>query len=335
MTATEVLIGEGLPDEILPTDTAATRVAVLTQPGSTRVATEVGERLENQGMSVEIVGLPDRDDAKSLEVVSSVYDVLAKFGLNRSDAVVGVGGGAVTDVAGFVAATWMRGVTSIYVPTTLVGAVDAAIGGKTGVNFAGKNLVGAFWMPLRVIVDLNVMRSLPGYLIREGLAEAYKTGLVGDPELASTIRSSGLSAPLGQVIEKSVAVKTRIVAEDPREAGSRAFLNFGHTLGHGIEFASTLSHGESVAVGMVAACEISAQHVGFGDASAVVSALLACDLPVAVEGIDRARVLDLVSSDKKRDSDGVRMVLLEEIGRPTLRHVETDDLVRGLAAVGI
>ena len=331
----EILIQRGLPESILPEETSATRALVLAQPGSTQIATAVGSLLERDGLATELVGLPDRDEAKSIEVVRSVYEVLARFGLDRNDVVVGVGGGAVTDVAGFIAGTWMRGVDVVQVPTTLVGAVDAAIGGKTGINFAGKNLVGVFWMPRRVIVDLATLEALPSYLLREGFAEALKTGLVGDAELTALISEQGVAADLGEVVKRAVAVKTGLVTQDPHDRRERAFLNFGHTIGHGLEYASTLSHGESVALGMVAAGEISRVRTGFRGLDGLEAALASCELPTRIDGIDANRVLDLVGMDKKRVGTETRMVLLRDVAQPVLHYVGEDDLALGLQAIGL
>ena len=180
---TEVTIGRGLPGSILPERDHRVRAALLTQPGADRHALEVARLIELQGAEVEVIELPDRDEAKTLEVARSVYEALARFGLSRHDTIVGVGGGSVTDLSGYVAGTWLRGVESVYVPTTLLAAVDASIGGKTGVNLGGKNLIGVFWHPSRVVIDLSILEELPSYLRREGLAESLKSGLIGDSEL--------------------------------------------------------------------------------------------------------------------------------------------------------
>ncbi len=332
---TEVLITDTLPSRLLPERPDRRRVAVLTQPGATHVALGVADTLRSQGLNVEVIGLPDRDEAKSLDVAESVYETLAKFGLGRHDAVVGVGGGSVTDLAGYVAATWLRGVEVVHVPTTLLGAVDASIGGKTGVNLAGKNLVGVFWHPTRVLVDLSILAALPPSLLREGMAEVLKAGLIGDRDLFELLRSRGNDADLREVVRRSVAVKARIVDEDERETGVRAHLNFGHTIGHAIEFASPLSHGESVALGTVAAARISEKLLGFGHADGVESAIEKFGLPVEIGGLDHNRVHDLLRLDKKRDSQGLRMVLLKNIGEPLVEHVDRADVEVGLSAIGL
>ena len=332
---TEVIIGEGRPRSLLPERSDRQRVAVLTQPGATRYALEIAQELKEEGLAIEVVGLPDREEAKTLEVAETVYETLARLGLSRYDTVLGVGGGSVTDLAGFVAGTWLRGVEVVHVPTTLLGAIDASIGGKSGVNLAGKNLVGVFWHPSRVVVDVGIMKALPAALLREGLVEAMKVGLIGDPGLFGAIEDSGTDVNLEDVVRRAVAVKARIVAEDERELGVRALLNLGHTIGHAIEFASPLSHGESVGIGLVAAARVSESKLGFMESRRVTGCIEGLGLPVEVDGLDRQRVIDLLRHDKKRDGQGIRMVLLMEIGQAVVRHVDGDDIDLGLAAVGL
>lgn len=331
---TEVVIGNGLPRSLLPGRESRARVAILTQPAPTDIALDVARRLGDQGLACEVIGLPDREEAKTLQVAASVYEAFARFGLSRHDTVVGVGGGSVTDLAGYVAGTWLRGVEVVHVPTTLLASIDASIGGKTGVNIGGKNLVGVFWHPTRVVIDIDRLSRLPSYLIREGMAEAYKAGLIGDATLAGLIAEEGLEAPLQPVVEKAIAVKAAIVERDVREHGDRAFLNFGHTIGHAIEFASSLSHGECVGLGMVAAVRISEKLAGFTEADAVTDAITGMGLPIHVEGLELARVLDLLGRDKKRDSEGLRMVLLRAVEEPYLTHVDQSDIELGLEAIG-
>ncbi len=332
---TEVVIGRGMPTPLLPTRPDRRRVAILTQPAVTPKALEIAASLRSEDLLAEVIGLPDREDAKTLSVAESVYEAFAKCGLSRGDTVIGVGGGTVTDLAGFVAGTWMRGVEVVHIPTTLLGAVDASIGGKSGVNLGGKNLVGVIWHPRLVVVDTDVMEALPAALLREGFAEAFKTGLVGDSELCSLLVSQGVSAPLDDVVRRAIRVKAGIVTRDEREDGERAYLNYGHTIGHAIEYASTLSHGESVGLGMIAASYISEKNHGFDGLEMVVSTIERLGLPTSVDGLDPARVLDLIGHDKKRDGEGLRMVLLREVEDPVLSHVEQSDVELGMATVGL
>lgn len=332
---TEIVIGSGLPAQLLPPRANRRRVTVLTQPAATTQALEVAGRLREDGLSTEVIGLPDRDEAKTLTVAASIYEALADQGMSAQDTVMGVGGGSVSDLAGFVAGTWMRGIEVAHVPTTFLGAVDAAIGGKTGVNVAGKNMVGVFWQPSRVIIDLETLADLPTGLLREGMAEALKAGLVGDLELAELLSREGTAAPIEEVVTRAVEVKARLVEADPRDQGVRQFLNFGHTIGHALEYASTLTHGEAVGLGMIGAAAVSETVTGFDGAHNIADAVAGLGLPTSAEGIDRHRVLDLVRMDKKRDGDTLRMVLLEAVGQPVLGAVGREDVEKGLAAIDI
>ena len=326
----EVLVGRAL-DERLPERPDRERVAILTQPGAAaNVAGEIAAQLS--GVRTTLIELPDREAAK-LDVVGNVYDQLADFNLGRHDSVLGVGGGALTDVAGFVAATWLRGVESVLVPTTLLAAVDAAIGGKTGINRRGKNLVGAFWHPSRVIVDLDILDDLPGPLKLEGSAEIIKAGFIADPKIIEAYAESGSDAPLDVVVPRAVAVKTDVVTADFRESGRRALLNFGHTIGHAVELLAPLPHGFAVSVGMVAAGIVSSRRYGF-DVEWLTDLLFTTGLPVAAAGVSKAAALELIERDKKRSAEGIRMVLLRSIGDPVIEVVSSDEVAAGLDAVG-
>lgn len=330
----EVLVDRGFPEPLLPPSTRRGRVAILHQPDvkvlAERVADAIGPRLEP-----ELIELAPGEDAKTLEAVGAVYEQLAALELGRSDTIVTVGGGAASDSGGFVAATWLRGVEVVHVPTTLLAAVDASIGGKTGLNLAGKNLVGVFWHPSRVVVDLDILEGLTDELLRQGAAEAIKAGLLGAPGILDAYHAVGLSASMETVVTPAIRVKAEIVTEDFTEQGRRAWLNLGHTIGHGIEFAAGVSHGEAVAVGLVAAAAISKRRLDFPDTDLVIETLNQVGLPIRAPEVDRDRVLDLISLDKKRDETGLRMVLLESIGHPQLVNVARDDLEFGLAALGL
>jgi 3-dehydroquinate synthetase len=328
--ASEILIRRGFPDPFLPERTSRSTAAIVCQHGAAAVALRVFDAVGTAPMMY----VPDRDEAKTMAVIEKVYRWLAEVSLGRHDTIIGVGGGAATDMAGFVAATWLRGVESVMVPTTMLGAVDAAIGGKTGINLEGKNLVGAFHLPSRVIVDLDVMDAMPATLRLEGLAEALKAGLVADPALVELFERHGASAPIEDVVTRAIKVKAEVVGADYREDGPRAILNFGHTIGHGVEMAAGMPHGLAVAVGMVAAGAISADRYGF-PSQWLTDLIFSLGLPVSAFGVSRDSVLGFVERDKKRTVDGIRMVLLRAVGEPVVDFVDTAELDTALMAVGI
>lgn len=327
----EIIVGRTLPIR-LPERSDREKVAVLAQPGRPAdLAREISGRLPD--VETRILELPDREAAKDLETVGVVYDALADFNLGRHDTVLGVGGGALTDVAGFVAATWLRGVESVLVPTTLLAAVDASIGGKTGINRHGKNLVGAFWHPSRVIVDLDHLDDLPDRLKLEGTAEIIKAGCIADPVIVDEYADRGIDADLDVVVPRAISVKAGIVSEDFRESGRRALLNFGHTIGHAVEVLAPLPHGLAVSVGMVAAGVVSSRRYGF-DVGWLTDLLFSTGLPVAAAGVSRSAAVELIARDKKRSADGVRMVLLRSIADPVVEAVSSDEIEGALDAVG-
>ena len=331
--SSEVLIGPDLPFRLLPVSSDRERAVIIAQAGSISTARRVLDRLRSE-TDPTLIEVPDREEAKTLETMGKLYARLAELNLGRHDTIIGVGGGAITDVAGFTAATWLRGIECVLVPTTLLGAVDASIGGKTGINVMGKNLVGAFWHPARVAISLDVLAALPTELVREGSAEAVKAGFIADPGLAGLFMTHGMSFPLAEVVRRAVSVKAAVVSGDFREAGQRAILNFGHTIGHGVEVVSGLPHGYAVAVGMAAAAAISADRYGF-DASEVLLPLERLGLPTRVEHADRSGVRRLISRDKKRTASGLRMVLLRGIGEPVVEHVDGAAVDLGLDAIGV
>ena len=335
---TKVHIGAGaLTDaELLPVRAGRRRVAVLTQQPVRAVADSVASRFSQTGLQVSVRVLPEGEAAKTLDVARDTYQWLNELGLNRYDTLMAIGGGAATDLGGFVGATYLRGIETIYCPTTLLGALDASIGGKTGVNVAGKNLVGVFAHPARVIIDLDLLASLPADLLRAGLAEALKSGLVGDVELVELLEQHGSEAPLGDVVRKTVAVKQAVVAKDFREEGPRMILNYGHTIGHAIEIVNGLAHGDAVALGMVAAGSIAEGEVGFTAADRQRAIVAKLGLPVeATPPTSRDEVEELMGLDKKRDKEGLRMVLLEDLGQPVVVHVSDEAMAAGLEAIGV
>jgi 3-dehydroquinate synthase len=339
VVASEILIDPGAtaapePATFLPESSRRRRVAILTQPTVAGRAAAIARAI-GEGYETGVHVVPDREAAKTLTVAEEIVAWMNGLGLTRHDTVIGIGGGAVTDLAGFVAATYLRGVEAVLVPTTMLGAVDAAIGGKTAVNVNGKNLVGVFRHPARVVVDTDVLGSLPRDILREGAAEALKAGLIADVGLVEFYERHGLEAPLDDVVTRAIRVKAAVVSEDFEEHARRAILNYGHTIGHGVETVAGLSHGYSVAVGMVAAGEISAQLCGFSENARQRAVIEQLGLPTSAAGFDPAAVLRAVALDKKRDERGLRMVLLRAIGDPIVVPVDQDAVTIGLATIGL
>jgi 3-dehydroquinate synthase len=334
----EIIIGEGILAEAavhLPTRESRRRIAIVAQPTIDQFVDELARSLTTTGAEVAVVPLPDGERAKTLATVEAIALDLNRLRLSRGDTIVGIGGGAATDVAGFIAATYLRGVECVLVPTTLLGAVDASIGGKTGVNAGGKNLLGVFQHPSLVLVDVEAIRTIPDALLVQGTAEALKAGFVGDPELVNLYRERGIAAPLDEVIERAIAVKARIVSRDFREGGVRAFLNYGHTVGHAVEVAGNTSHGEAVAIGMVAAGLVGERMVGFAGRTEQEELISRLGLPTRSPRVDPVEIDRLIALDKKRDAGGVRFVVLEEIGVPRVVRPDDATVRASLRAIGI
>ncbi|APT90702.1 3-dehydroquinate synthase [Corynebacterium sphenisci DSM 44792] len=266
-----VTVDHGLVEAIAAAATAGDRAvaAVVHQPTVAGYAARIAEAIEARGVAAARIGLPDAEEGKTLEVAGACWDAFGERGLGRGDAVVAVGGGAATDLGGFLAAGWMRGIDVIQVPTTLLGMVDAAVGGKTGVNTAaGKNLVGAFHEPRAVFADLDQLRTLPEAEIVAGSAEIIKAGFIDDPVILDRYEADpaaclDVDRALPELIARAIAVKAEVVAADLREAGLRETLNYGHTFGHAVELHERYRwrHGHAVAVGMVYVAELAA-HLG-------------------------------------------------------------------------
>jgi 3-dehydroquinate synthase len=276
-----------------------------------------------EDLPVEVVPLPPGESAKSIEVVGGVARELVRSGFERGDLVVGLGGGAATDVAGFVAATLLRGVGWTALPTSLLGMVDASVGGKTGVNLPeGKNLVGAFWQPVSVGCEPKFLRTLPERELRAGWAEVVKTAWIGDPGLVELLEDGAPESvddpALPRIVRRCVAVKARIVTEDEREGGLRATLNFGHTFGHALETeaAGALLHGEAVSLGLVAAVHLSVAcgRSEEADLERMVALLGRLGLPTRWPGLDPDAVLARTRHDKKRTGGADRYQLTTGVG---------------------
>jgi 3-dehydroquinate synthase len=330
-----VLVGRGMAATLIGAVVAKPRgmVALLCQPTTVRQTGALGLAFDQAGIETVSFTLPDGESAKQLSVVEDVYRFLNGHRFSRDDAIVGIGGGALTDVAGFIAATYLRGIDAYYLPTTLLAAVDAAIGGKTAVNVDGKNLAGVFAHPEAVCIDMDIIDALPTEQKIIGAAEAVKTGFIADLAIVEAFEADGINTDLEDVVNRSVAVKVGVVNEDFTEQGRRAILNYGHTIGHGIESTTGISHGEAVAVGMVAAGYASQHALGFSGAPRQEEALARIGLPVRAPTARLHAVRSMMALDKKRDNAGLRMVLLEQFEAPVI--IRPDDATVQAAFAGI
>jgi shikimate kinase / 3-dehydroquinate synthase len=331
-------------DAIVDGSSSATSVAaalaqqIWTRPGAIELADGAGRlfRIVDGAVADRVAAdlvLEGGEAGKSPAALERLWRALAGAGLERSDRVLAVGGGAVTDVAGFAAATFRRGLAWIAAPTTLVGQVDAAIGGKTAIDVAAKNDVGAFWTPEAVLADPELLASLPPAEWSAGFAECVKTALLAGGPLWELVRDVRSTPPgelsQAELVRRCAGFKSLVVADDPRESGLRAILNLGHTVGHGVESAAgygALRHGEAVAIGLIAALQLSTRLVGLDqDVVDEVAGLLAGQgLPRSAPGLAPAAVLAAMRHDKKRAAGTHRFVLLEAIGKP-VRDVEVPD----------
>ncbi|MET9053843.1 MULTISPECIES: 3-dehydroquinate synthase [Streptomyces] len=340
----EVLVGHQLLGELpqLIGDRAK-RVAVLHPEALAETGEAVRQDLADQGYEAIAIQLPNAEEAKTVEVAAYCWKALGQTGFTRTDVIVGIGGGATTDVAGFVAASWLRGVRWIAVPTTVLGMVDAAVGGKTGINTAeGKNLVGAFHPPAGVLCDLAALESLPVNDYVSGMAEIIKAGFIADPVILDLIESDPEAArtPAGphtaELIERSIRVKAEVVSSDLKESGLREILNYGHTLGHAIEKNERYKwrHGAAVSIGMVFAAELGRLAGRLDDATADRhrTILQSVGLPLTYRGDQWPKLLENMKVDKKSRGDLLRFIVLDALGKPTV--LEGPDPAVLLAAYG-
>ena len=323
----DVVIGRGLLDDVVAGCQGADSVAVLYQPTLAQTAEVIREALADKGFDAHRVEIPDAENGKDLSVAAFCWDVFGRIGLKRNDVVVSLGGGAATDLAGFVASTWMRGIGVVHVPTTLLAMVDAAVGGKTGINTdAGKNLVGTFHEPRAVLVDINTLETLPHNETVAGMAEIIKTGFIADPVILDLIEADPDAAldPTGPVlvelVERSIRVKARVVSADLRESSLREILNYGHTLGHAIERRERYQwrHGAAVSVGLVFAAELGRLAGRLDDATADRhrAVLASVGLPTAYDADALPVLLEYMAGDKKNRSGMLRFVVLDGLADP-------------------
>jgi 3-dehydroquinate synthase len=336
----EVVIGTGVLGE-LPglVGTAVRTVVVIHPPGLGEIVGPACGVLAAAGYLVHAEEVPAGEAAKDIAVAARLWSRLAAHRVTRSDVIVGLGGGSTTDLAGFVAATWLRGIRVVLLPTTLLAVTDAAIGGKTAVDIPeGKNLVGAFHPPAGVLADLAVLETLPRPEYVSGLAEVIKAGFIVDPVILDLIEADpeGAAVPHGsharELVERAVRVKAEVVSADLRESGRREILNYGHTFGHAVERAEEyqIRHGEAVAIGMVYAAEL-ARLAGHLDEVAVARhrrILTAVGLPTAYRPGAWPALREAMAVDKKSRGARLRFVILTGVGKPVIFEDVSESLLR-------
>jgi len=334
---TNAVIGRGLLEDV-SSALDGVRKALIIYPQPLAATAEVlRETLVRQGFEAILAEVPAAEDAKRVEVAAFCWGIMGTSDFQRNDAVIGLGGGSTTDLAGFVAATWLRGVRSILIPTTLLGMVDAAVGGKTGINTSeGKNLVGAFHLPHQVFIDLDTLHTLPRNELLAGMAEVAKYGFISDPWILDAIEDGSAATDVSsdvfrEIIQRAVAIKERITTADLRDTGEREFLNYGHTLGHAIEHTERYKwrHGAAISIGMVYAAELSllSGKLSESDVERHRSVLGGLGLPLSYRADRWEQLYSTMQRDKKSRAGSLRFIVLERIGKPTLLHAPTNELL--------
>lgn len=341
-----VVIGAGVFDQLPSVLDRAdyTRALILHPKSVDAVAKQVGAILEGIGLKVVYFEHPDGEAGKTLDVLARAWQAAGDNHIDRRDLIVGVGGGATTDLAGFTAATWLRGVSVLHVPTTLLGMVDAAVGGKTGINTVhGKNLAGAFYSPIAVVADTDTLATLPDAEFTAGMGEVIKYGFIHDRSIIDLVAQSGAitkrKSHVDTLVAKSVGVKAEVVSSDLRESGVREILNYGHTLGHAIEKLENyeVRHGEAVSIGIVFAAHV-AEVLGIGTRAwreEQTNVLAKQGLPTSWRFDDFDTLISTMGSDKKVRAGHMRMVLTSDCGQATVRAVERDELFEAAKLMGV
>ena len=272
-----------------------------------------------ESLGVKLFITPEGENQKSINVLDKVWSKCAAEGIARADAIIGIGGGATTDLAGFAASSWLRGISWYAIPTSLAGMVDAAVGGKTGINArSGKNLIGSFYSPTEVLIDLAFLNTLPKRDLSAGMAEVLKCGFIADYRILNLAQDDDLDYQ--QLITRAIKVKADVVSKDFKESKLREILNYGHTLGHAIEKNSgyKLRHGEAVSIGMVFAAELSKKIAGLSDDAVLLhrELLRNFDLPVSYPSNKFKPLLALLANDKKVRNSKLRFIGISKIGKP-------------------
>ncbi|MFI7698750.1 3-dehydroquinate synthase [Nonomuraea sp. NPDC049480] len=333
----DVVVGTGVLAELTTLFKPGVRTVAVIHPESLpELSRPVCAALSGSGYEVVELPVPDGEQAKTVEVAAGLWSALGRHGVTRSDAVVGVGGGATTDLAGFVAGTWLRGVQVVLAPTTLLAMVDAAVGGKNGIDTPeGKNLVGTFLPPAGVLCELSTLGGMPRQDYVAGLAEIIKGGFIADPEILRLIEEDPEAAtrPDGphtrELIERKIRVKADVVGADLREAGLREILNYGHTLAHAIERDEhyEIRHGEAVAIGMVYAAELSRLSGRADLVGRTRSILTGVGLPISYRADAWPRLRDHMRLDKKNRGAKQRFVVLDDLAKPGRLEDPSEELL--------
>ncbi len=310
-------------------------------------AQQVVQALENLGQKVKLIVLPDGEKYKTWEVLQTIFDGLLESSADRKATLVALGGGVIGDMTGFAAACYMRGIRFIQVPTTLLSQVDSSVGGKTGINHPlGKNMIGAFYQPQAVIADLNTLKTLPSEELAAGLAEVIKHGAIADYDFLTWIETNQAAlnacdpAAMEFAVKRSCEIKSEVVAQDEKEGGIRAILNFGHTFGHAIEAGMGYGewlHGQAVGCGMVMAADLSVR-LGLlkqDEALRLKKIIEALHLPTVPPTLGISRYMELMSVDKKAEGGEVRYILLNGLGRSKIQAVEDQLVIETLKAMNV
>ena len=309
-------------------------------------AQRLTKTLETFGKTVRTIILPDGESYKDWKNLQLIFDDLLKFGADRQTMLVALGGGVIGDMTGFAAASFMRGVRFIQVPTTLLAQVDSSVGGKTGINHPlGKNMIGAFHQPVAVIADLNTLKTLPARELSAGLAEVIKHGAIADANFLDWIETNAKpllacdTDAMSHAVLRSCEIKSAVVSADEREGGIRATLNFGHTFGHAIEAGMGYGewlHGEAVGCGMVLGADLSCRlnYITKAEADRLTKIIQSMNLPIIPPKFGGERYLELMQVDKKTESGQIRYVVLEKIGKAQIQGVPDAQVLETLTATG-
>ena len=344
-----IYIGANLIDQpaLFSACEKATSIYIVT---NTTVAPLYAERLTKTlasfGKPVRTISLPDGESYKDWKNLQLIFDDLLKYGADRQTILVALGGGVIGDMTGFAAASFMRGVRFIQVPTTLLAQVDSSVGGKTGINHPlGKNMIGAFHQPVAVVADLSTLKTLPARELSAGLAEVIKHGAIADATFLDWIEANTAALlacdteAMAHAVLRSCQIKSAVVSADEREGGIRATLNFGHTFGHAIEAGMGYGewlHGEAVACGMVMGADLSCRlnHISKADLDRLRKMIQSMNLPTEAPKFGAARYMELMQVDKKTEGGQIRYVILEKIGKAQIKSVPDAQVLETLQATG-